>query len=1605
MKEFTKKLLLLSILFITSIKLSGQTPMSGTYTVSATVTADFPSLDSATFYLSQNGVNGPVIINIKDGNYPRFEVDSISGTSSVNTVTFQSDPSNIAEAVIEDSATSLLDNYLVYLNGCDNTVFKNLTFNALGVSFGTVFLGNSTLTNWTLDGNTINGSAGTSTSNLNHSMNNGTSGSKARGSFHFINNIINNFSVGLQMGGTGYQLGADSLFMDNNIIYASDQGINFYWVKYVEITNNEMYRSIPMGLWWQNLNNIVNWVSYGIVFNNNKVRGAENALNTYTNPTNMAFPLFAEIKNNDIETGYRGVYLRGNPDSLTGNTFRDVIIENNKINDVGTDPVNGSGIELVNINIDPTKNGLIQNNMISMGNPANTTSWYSAIKVYHSANLDIIHNTLHLRGGSPLWRGTIHLDASTVATQFNPTGNEIHNNIVTNYGSGSAIHSEAVAIPGIFFTSDYNIYFGNSTTALAFGALGAGTNTISGWNTLSGGQDSNSFFGDPIFVSANDIHTAGTLADSAGTPLGLATDFDGDTRSLTNPDIGADEYTPLSCFAVTSLSASNLTANSADLSWSSYNSGAIGYQIRYNIQGSVIYNLVSGTGTSKTLNGLSSGTVYNAQVRDICSIGDTSAWSNIVDFATELCDPISRCAHEFKMTDAFGDGWNGGTISVEQKNPLNGQWIEMGEASLANGAGPVSVFAQLCDGDSARLVCKAPGSFFYEMGFTLFSATGDTIYTEIGSSTNDGTTSSTGQIFATFLVSCPATCPVTDSVTVPSETTCGPSEVTFNSSNTNPTHTVLWMNSSSEVLSSGNSFTTPVITANTDYYASVFTANNLVAPHAFGPPTTLTGGFGNYSNGMWFSASQAFVLDSISVISNGLVDFQVRISEGAGSKASGHSGNELQLSDTINVPAAGTHQVYLGLAVTPGTYYINFDFVSGTPGQLHRATTGGAYPYTVANVASIDSVQFGNTNSRVYYAYDWIITEGCTGPVTTASAIYGNVPSTALPYLEDFNNGLSCAWSVLDPGGSTWEIIDNYQTSSNLNGTKFAFVDDDGAGSTAPATNVKLVSPVFNAVGYDTLTVEFDHYWRPFTGSAGYVEVYDGSAWVQVASYTTVTLGAWSNPVHETIDVSAYQNADFQIRFRYDDQGGNWGWFWAVDNVELDGALAPCTDVRVEVLTDVYGDEISWEIIDVNTGNVMASRGPLDYIFPYNVSSATYVDTVCLPDAGTYEFRIEDSYGDGMNNPSVGYYTVDILCPWGLNNVAKLDTSNGGAFDHGGTVAAGFTGGSWDSTVFTMNCIQTSEVTFQVNMNKVTSSFTTPELNGTFLPNFPNNNNGVSMNDADGDNVWDVTMTLPVGDTIEFKYAADGWTIQELLSNQGSCVIQKGQFVYRIMTIPAVDTTLPVVCWGECDDCVVDVTLNVNMAWEVANGAIDTNGIHVAGTWQNWDPMASEMLDPDGDGIYSITFGSATGENLQYKFINGIDWADAEASGDLSACGVSDGLGGFNRLSTLGSADTVFAAVCFTKCYDCAVGIDEALGSISLYPNPTAGAFTLERTNLSGEIEVNIIGLQGQLLQATKWDAGLSELSIDMSDFASGVYMVRLTAEEGTRTMRVSVQR
>jgi hypothetical protein len=303
-------------------------------------------------------------------------------------------------------------------------------------------------------------------------------------------------------------------------------------------------------------------------------------------------------------------------------------------------------------------------------------------------------------------------------------------------------------------------------------------------------------------------------------------------------------------------------------------------------------------------------------------------------------------------------------------------------------------------------------------------------------------------------------------------------------------------------------------------------------------------------------------------------------------------------------------------------------------------------------------------------------------------------------------------------------------------------------------------------------------------------------------------------------------------------------------------------------------------------------------------------------------------------------------------------------------------------------------VTFQVDMNQVTAGFTTPEVNGLWN-NWCGNCN--AMTDANGDGIWEVTIPLLEGSTQEFKYSADSWTIQEMNDPTAPCTNGNATYTNRVLVVPAADTTLPVVCWSSCFACTVDVTLKVNMAWEVANNAISADGIHVAGDFQGWNPGATEMLDADNDGIYEVTVSVPANSSIQYKFINGNAWGTDEAV--PAACQIA---GSANRGATFAYGDSTLAPVCYGKCTDCMASLDETLQNVSLFPNPTRGQFNLARMDAASEVEVSVLDLQGKVLTVATWNAGAESLGIDLSSFANGVYMVRLTSEEGSRTLRVS---
>ncbi|MFM1998949.1 MAG: hypothetical protein RL204_896, partial [Bacteroidota bacterium] len=246
-------------------------------------------------------------------------------------------------------------------------------------------------------------------------------------------------------------------------------------------------------------------------------------------------------------------------------------------------------------------------------------------------------------------------------------------------------------------------------------------------------------------------------------------------------------------------------------------------------------------------------------------------------------------------------------------------------------------------------------------------------------------------------------------------------------------------------------------------------------------------------------------------------------------------------------------------------------------------------------------------------------------------------------------------------------------------------------------------------------------------------------------------------------------------------------------------------------------------------------------------------------------------------------------------------------------------------------------VTFQVDMNNVTQGFTTPEVNGTM--------NGwcggcAPMSDANGDNIWEITIDLAAG-TYEYKFAADSWNIQENLTPGSSCTLTTGSFTNRLITVSG-DVTLDAVCWGACLSCGIapssyDVTFRVDM-----NNVTETYTTpEVNGTFNNWCGGCAPMSDADGDGIWEITINLLEG-NYEYKFAAD-SWTIQESLTEGAPCTIN-GAPFVNRSLTV-DAETTLDAVCWGSCNACNVVVPSYDVTFRVDMNNVTEAFTTPEVN------------------------------------------------------------
>jgi hypothetical protein len=287
------------------------------------------------------------------------------------------------------------------------------------------------------------------------------------------------------------------------------------------------------------------------------------------------------------------------------------------------------------------------------------------------------------------------------------------------------------------------------------------------------------------------------------------------------------------------------------------------------------------------------------------------------------------------------------------------------------------------------------------------------------------------------------------------------------------------------------------------------------------------------------------------------------------------------------------------------------------------------------------------------------------------------------------------------------------------------------------------------------------------------------------------------------------------------------------------------------------------------------------------------------PPSGVYEYS-PAGVQVGFYNPVTGNRGV-----YGLPNGNILTTNGSGVHEIGTNntlIDTKISGVSARFITFVPG-ITSVDITFRVDMSNQTVSPDGVHITGDFQGWIP----GLTPMTPEGNNIYAYTHTFNSGESIEYKFInGNDWPGAEQIPPPCQ---QNGN---RFLTIPNQSTVLPAVCFGSCNPCggPVQVTFLVDMSEET----VSPNGVHVAGSFQGWNPSGTPMTNT-GDMIYSVTVTLNEGEYHEYKFINGNDWPGEEQV--PADCGISNGLGGYNRFLTIPTGGGTLNEVCFGSCYPC----------------------------------------------------------------------------------------
>ncbi|MCZ7556421.1 MAG: dockerin type I domain-containing protein [Bacteroidia bacterium] len=232
--------------------------MAGTFTIGG-ATPNYPTVVAAVTDLVANGVCGPVVYNIRPGTYATSALlTAIAGTSTVNTVTFQSETGNKADVILTNAATTTTNNFVVNFGGAKFVTFKNLTMNATNTTYSTVVQFSGSSSDCTIDNCDLNSVAVASTG-TNNAVVYSTTGTLTH-NMTIKNSAIRNGSFGMYLYGSSTTSTMNNLRVENcDLTGAYYFPVYFYYLgelKFIgnRVVNNSAYATKYLGYFMYGFN-------------------------------------------------------------------------------------------------------------------------------------------------------------------------------------------------------------------------------------------------------------------------------------------------------------------------------------------------------------------------------------------------------------------------------------------------------------------------------------------------------------------------------------------------------------------------------------------------------------------------------------------------------------------------------------------------------------------------------------------------------------------------------------------------------------------------------------------------------------------------------------------------------------------------------------------------------------------------------------------------------------------------------------------------------------------------------------------------------------------------------------------------------------------------------------------------------------------------------------------------------------------------------------------------------------------------------------------------------------------------------------------------------